>query len=114
LPTGDSSLRVPRTDAALPLCKATSILCLRNAIECGSPVNVAIRLPNSVKKLVASGPHAPKVSTATGTNVYATLSSEYFADLRVSASDAADPAANEDLLMCDGAMVSGHVKSHRR
>jgi len=66
---------VPRTDATLPLCKATSILCLRNDIERGSPMNVAIRLPNLVKKLVASGPHAPKVPTATGTKVYTTLSS---------------------------------------
>jgi len=84
-------------------------------------VNVAILFPysvkkllNSVKKLVASGPHAPKVSTATGTKVYATLSSEYFADLRISASDAADPTAYEDLLMYDRAMVSGQVKSQRR
>jgi len=36
----------------------------------------------------------------------------YFEDLRTSASAAADPAATDDLVLCDGVNVSEHVKSH--
>jgi len=37
--------RLPKTDAAFPLCNATSILCFRYTVERGSPVKVATRLP---------------------------------------------------------------------
>ena len=39
---------------------------------------------------------------------------QVFALFRVSAPRAADPAAKEVWLECEGARVSGHVKSHRR
>ena len=40
------------------------------------------------------------------------VSFAYLMTLRASAFVAADPATNEDCLMCDGARVSGQVKSH--
>ena len=42
------------------------------------------------------------------------VSSAYLVCFRVSAFDAADPAAREDYLKCDGARASEKVKSHTK
>ena len=52
--------------AALPLCTARLIFCLKNAVDLGSHVAVDKRLPISLTKEMASGPHGPRVSTVTG------------------------------------------------
>ena len=101
---------------AFPRWMAMSSRCLRKAVDLGSPVNAAIFPPKSAVRPSALAPQAPKVSTATGTNVYARENSrpEYLDLLRSSAPAAADPAAKEDWFRCEGARVSGHVKSHTR
>jgi len=46
---------------------------------------------------MASWPQAPKVSSAMGTKVWATLRTAYFEDFLNSAFSATDPAVREDL-----------------
>ena len=91
-----------------------SSLCLRKEVDLRSPVTIASLLPRSEVRSIAPSPHAPSVSTATGTKVWDLASSTYFALLRDSAPAAADPDAIDDWLRCEGARVSGHVKSQTR
>jgi len=84
---------VPIIDAAFRRCKAMSIRWQRNAADLGSPVIAAVLLPNSLTKEMASGPHTPSVSTAAGLKSCMGNKAVYFATLRVSASEAADPCS---------------------
>jgi len=77
-------------------------------------VSSDIRFPISGTNAWTSGPHVPRVSTAKGQNSCAGINSAYFVDLGTSASIAADSTALDVFVMCDGASVLVHVKSHRR
>ena len=57
---------VPRMAATFPLCTATAIFCLRWYAEGGSRVESAMRWPESLMKLCASGPKSLSVSMAVG------------------------------------------------
>ena len=59
-------------------------------------------------------PHEPNVSIAIGTKSYDLFESVYFANLVASADTAAAPATCSVEFRCDGATVSGHLKSHDR
>ena len=77
----------------------------------------AVLLPTSLTKDMASGLQTPSVSTSTGQNSCMGNKAVYFERLHVStctATDpaAADPATIDDLITCDGARVSEHVKFH--
>src|ERR1700743_1385058 len=100
---------VPTTAAALPLCTAKANLCLRRDGALRSPVRLATRPPISAHKTSADGPHVPRVSIAMGATMKSPdeLISAYLISWGVSPFVAADPAASEDCLMCDGARVSG-------
>ena len=63
---------------------------------------------------MASVPHTPRVSIANGTNRLAVERSMYFVLFLFSAATAAAPAAKEVWLTCDGASMSGQVKSHTK
>jgi len=109
--------KVPRTDIALPLWIAMSKPCLRWLNACSSPSWMANRPPRSLRNSVVPGPHTPMVSIATGMKWCDGEwcdgdNAEYFAILLVSATDAAAPATREVWTRCDGARVSGQVKSH--
>ena len=77
----------------------------------GSPVCCLSLRPKSMKNALASGPMGPRVSTATGMNVWHAAIDWYFVTFL---SLAADPASAAVLRRCDGARVSGQVKSHTR
>ena len=98
---------VPTTAAALPLCTAKANRCLRKDGALTSPVRLATRPPISAHKASADGPHVPRVSIAMGAKMKSPdeVSSAYLMSLRASAFVAADPAASEDCLMCDGADI---------
>ena len=104
---------VPITAAAFPFWTAIPSLCLRNAKERESPVWVAIRPPMSAQVERAEGPQAPSVSIAIGAKIKSpeATNSAYLVCLRASALSAADPAACMGEDKCEGAKVSGHVKS---
>ena len=105
---------VPKTDNALPLWTATSILCLKKKPERESLVYSTRRRPRDVMSFVAPGPKEPNVSTATRMKAWECRSSEYFTIFRLSATDAAAPARKIVLGKCEGASVSGQVKSHSK
>src|ERR1700690_1158784 len=86
--------------------------CRKNAVDRGSPVIAAMRLPISEDREYASDPQTPRVSIAKGTNEFAAESSAYLVHFLLSAAIAAEPAAKEVWRTCDGASVSGQVKSH--
>ena len=79
-----------------------------------SPETRQRRLPISKGKEMASAPQAPKVSTTTEAKMYVGTRSAYFTILRISASLAADPAAIKEIDRCEGATVSGQVKTHAK
>ena len=72
-----------------------------------------MRPPISAQIDIAEGPQAPRVSIAIGANIKFPdeTSSAYFVCLRLSA---ADPAACKEEDKCEGARVSGHVKSQTK
>ena len=99
----------------MPRWIAMSSRCLRNAPALMSPVKVAILPPTSAQTEMAAGPHAPRVSIAIGAKMKSDSErAAYFMHLLFSAKTAADPAAIEEWLRCEGARVSGQVKSHTR
>ena len=91
-----------------------SSCCRKNAVDRGSPVIAAMRLPISDDRAYASFPHTPRVSIAKGTQEFATESSAYLVRFLFSAAIAADPAIKEVWRTCDGARVSGQVKSQTK
>src|SRR5271155_2054340 len=91
-----------------------SMRCLKKAVARSSPVIIATLLPISAESANASGPQAPRVSIANGTKLCVTARAAYLVRFFDSASTAADPAAREDWRICDGASVSGQVKSHAK
>src|SRR6266516_3960242 len=91
-------------------------LCLKKDDERMSPVRLAIVPPISAQISCAAGPHAPRVSIAIGTKVYRPEETSwlYLSLLFPSAKTAADPTADEERFRCEGARVSGQVKSQTR
>jgi len=86
-------------------------MCLKKNIERGSPESTARRRPSANTRFVAPDPQTPKVSIATRMKMCEWLRSAYLQILRLSADDAAAPAVKIVLCRCDGASVSGQVKS---
>src|SRR6266516_2418249 len=91
-------------------------LCLKKDDERMSPVRLAIVPPISAQISCAEGPQAPRVSIAIGTKVYRPEETSwlYLCRFFSSAKTAADPAAEEERFRCEGAKVSGQVKSQTR
>src|SRR5208282_310003 len=82
--------------------------------DLGSSVTDAMRRPRSRKKIVASSPSGPSVSTATGVKLYNAASDWYFVVFRVSASLATTPEPRTAWFKWLAASVSGQVKSQTR
>ena len=97
---------VPRTEAALPRCKATETCSRMKERDWASLETALTRLPTSAKKSRASVPMAPVVSTTTATKWCVCAKSRYFA-LFLSSANAAS-------VRCDAAKVSVHVASQTR
>ena len=87
------------------------ILCLRKAVDLGSPVTVDRRLPISAIKSPALGPHGPIVSMATGLNWYILQRDEYFERFLFSAHSLGAPARDAAELIWEAATVLTQVKS---
>ena len=110
----DTVGKVPKTEMALPRSTETSMRCLKLKIDLGSPETTPMRRQSSRMRSTAAGSQTPMVSTATGANAYERARSRYLDIFRDSAEDAAAPADNDVCGRCEGARVSGQVKSHTR
>ena len=93
---------------------AIEMRCRKNDVARSSPVDSAILLPTHSTNSHPCCPQEPNVSIAIGTKSYDLFKSTYFANFVASADTAAAPATRSVELRCDGATVSGHVKSHAR
>ena len=80
----------------------------------GALLNLPYPLPSSWRKLRASGPRTPEVSTATGMKWCVVDNSEYLAFFIPSACFATAPASLPARSMWDGAKVSGQVASQTK
>ena len=105
---------VPRTEAALPRCKATETCCRMKERDWASLETALTRLPTSAKKSRASVPIAPVVSTTTATKWCVCAKSRYFALFLSSANAATALASLAASVRCDAAKVSVHVASQTR
>jgi len=102
--------KVPSTDCALPLNGNVQPLSKINDKR-GSPESVINLLPRTEIISVAPGPYTLNVSMATGMKIWECCRSIYLLILRASSDNTAAPAMNIVLGRCEGASLSGQVKS---
>ena len=110
-PKSASLLKVPNTEAALPLCSAIDRRWTRCWWDRSSPVTCRRRRPSSLMKASVSGPKTPLVSMATGVNTWEESRLEYFVFFRLSAAAATIPGPRAASSTYEGAKVSEHVAS---
>ena len=105
---------VPRTEAALPRCKATETYFRMKERDCASLDTALTRLPMSAKKSRVSVPMAPAVSNTPATKWCVCAKSWYLVFFFSSANTTTALASLVACATCDAAKVSVHVASQTR